>query len=138
MAEAVLKAPSKWDGGLAPFGARYGKLMMWFFLLSDAFTFGGLLISYGLIRFSNAYWPDPDIVFNGAPFIGDGFPLVFVGIMTFILIASSLTMVLAVEYGHESKQGKTALYYWWVYVLGLPGLGVDALDRGRTVLGVRC
>ncbi len=28
-----------WDGGNRPFGVRYGKLMMWFFLISDAFTF---------------------------------------------------------------------------------------------------
>ena len=34
-----------WGGGVAPMGASYGKLMMWFFLVSDAFTFSGLLIA---------------------------------------------------------------------------------------------
>jgi cytochrome c oxidase subunit 3 len=44
---------SVWDGGTSPMGASYGKLMMWFFLLSDAFTFSGLLITYGLVRSSH-------------------------------------------------------------------------------------
>jgi cytochrome c oxidase subunit 3 len=39
-----------WDGGNEPFKASYGKLMMWFFLLSDAFTFGAFLTAYGMIR----------------------------------------------------------------------------------------
>ena len=33
-----------WSGGKPPFKASYGKLMMWYFLLSDAFTFAGFLI----------------------------------------------------------------------------------------------
>ncbi|MBY0425538.1 MAG: cytochrome oxidase subunit III, partial [Cytophagales bacterium] len=54
---AVLEKPSQnlWGGGenVSPFQASYGKLMMWFFLVSDAFTFSGLLITYGLIRYSH-------------------------------------------------------------------------------------
>ena len=42
-----------WGGGISPMKVSYGKLMMWFFLLSDAFTFSALLITYGLIRFSH-------------------------------------------------------------------------------------
>ena len=90
-------------------GVSYGKLMMWFFLLSDAFTFSALLITYGLVRsahpayngevdafvFSPEYWPIPEKVFEAIPFFhGVEAPLVFVGIMTFILIMSSVTMVL--------------------------------------------
>jgi cytochrome c oxidase subunit 3 len=37
-----------WGGKVSPFSTSYGKLMMWFFLVSDALTFGGLLIAYGL------------------------------------------------------------------------------------------
>src|SRR6478736_10206044 len=107
---------SEWDGGASPMGVSYGKLMMWFFLLSDAFTFSGLLITYGLVRsshaaysglheaftFSTAYWPIPERVFEAVPFLhGVELPLVFVGIMTFVLIMSSVTMVLAVEAGHR-------------------------------------
>jgi cytochrome c oxidase subunit 3 len=43
---AVSPGKSVWDGGVSPLGASYGKLMMWFFLMSDAFTFSGLLITY--------------------------------------------------------------------------------------------
>ena len=60
---AVIDKPKKkgsiWDGGNEPLKASYGKLMMWFFLLSDAFSFSALLITYGLIRFSHtAYNPE--------------------------------------------------------------------------------
>ena len=49
----VPSGKSIWDGGVSPMGASYGKLMMWFFLLSDAFTFSALLITYGLVRSSH-------------------------------------------------------------------------------------
>ncbi|NBT16606.1 MAG: cytochrome oxidase subunit III, partial [Chitinophagia bacterium] len=76
-----------WSGGKSPFNLEYGKLMMWYFLMSDAFTFGAFLISYGTIRFSQNYWPDPNQVFNAFPFAGHAnLPLAFVSLMTFILI----------------------------------------------------
>jgi len=105
-----------WGGGVSPMKASYGKLMMWFFLLSDAFTFSALLITYGYIRFSHPgytgevdafvfsqeYWPIPEKVFEAVPFLhGVSLPLVFVGLMTFILILSSVTMVMAVEAGER-------------------------------------
>ena len=43
---------------------------MWYFLMSDAFTFGAFLISYGTIRFSVNNWADPNHVFNAFPFAG--------------------------------------------------------------------
>ena len=59
-----------WSGGKSPFNLEYGKLMMWYFLMSDAFTFGAFLISYGTIRFSQNFWPDPNVVFNAFPGAG--------------------------------------------------------------------
>ena len=53
-----------WAGGRSPFQIEYGKLMMWFFLLSDAFTFSAFLIYYGAQRFSKMTWPNPDMVFR--------------------------------------------------------------------------
>lgn len=97
-----------WNGGKSPFNLEYGKVMMWYFLMSDAFTFGAFLISYGTIRFSTNGWPDPNVVFKSYPFQPEGgnAPLVFVSIMTFILIVSSVTMVLAVQAGHhQDKKG---------------------------------
>ena len=98
-----LKSNNKnlWGGGVEPFKASYGKLMMWFFLISDAFTFSAFLIAYGVIRlkhpayegtlsdftFSQSYWPVPEKVFEAFPFFhGVELPLVFVGLMTFIQI----------------------------------------------------
>jgi len=126
---------SIWDGGRRPFGARYGKLMMWFFLLGDAFSFSGLLIAYGMVRYGFDYWPDPDMVFNAAPLLGHGYPLVFVGLMTFILIASSLTMVLAVEAGHEGKKNKAAEYMVYTIIGGLLFLGCQAWEWHHLLVG---
>lgn len=97
----------KWAGGRSPFNVSYGKMMMWFFLLSDAFTFGAFLISMGANRFMYPVWPDPNKVFKSVPGMGHtDAPLVFVSIMTFILILSSVTMVLAVHSGHyNNKKG---------------------------------
>src|SRR5476649_938682 len=100
-----------WSGGRSPFDVEYGKLMMWFFLLSDAFTFSSLLIAYGALRFSASSWPAPDKVFQSIPFLVEhGQPLVFVGLMTLILILSSVTMVLAVEAGH--RMAKKEVSFW--------------------------
>src|SRR5437868_1232093 len=107
MAQMAPAGTKWWSGGKSPFNVEYGKLMMWYFLMSDAFTFGAFLISYGTIRFSTNGWPDPNEVFRSYPFSGGTHaPLVFVSIMTFILIISSVTMVLAVHAGHNmDKKG---------------------------------
>ncbi|HTD98682.1 MAG TPA: cytochrome c oxidase subunit 3 [Mucilaginibacter sp.] len=118
-----------WAGGRSPFSVEYGKMMMWFFLLSDAFTFSSLLISYGALRFSSAAWPAPDLVFQSVPgLLEHGAPLVFVGLMTFILIMSSVTMVLAVEAGHRNAKKEVV---WWMIgtiIGGLMFLGCQALE----------
>jgi len=118
-----------WSGGRSPFNAEYGKIMMWFFLLSDAFTFSSLLISYGALRFSAPVWPAPSLVFQSFPgLIESGAPLVFVGLMTLILILSSVTMVLAVEAGHRNSKKEVI---WWMIgtiIGGLMFLGCQAME----------
>ena len=98
-----------WGGKVSPFSSSYGKLMMWFFLVSDALTFGGLLVAYGFTRFNaQDAWPIGEETFNSLPFLGHGYPLIYVALMTFILIVSSVTMVLAVEAGHRmDRKGVT-------------------------------
>ncbi len=110
-----------WEGGRSPFKTSYGKIMMWYFLLSDAFTFAGLLISYGALRYSSPSWPVPDFVFSKFPFAGDtNLPLIFVTFMTFVLLASSFTMMRAVQEGHrENKKGVT----FWMLLTIIGGLG---------------
>lgn len=117
-----------WAGGRSPFSVEYGKIMMWFFLLSDAFTFSSLLISYGALRFSSAAWPAPDIVFKAFPYVSENAPLVFVGLMTFILIMSSVTMVLAVEAGHRGAKKEVVRWMLWTILGGLMFLGCQALE----------
>src|ERR1700744_491035 len=119
-----------WSGGRSPFNVEYGKMMMWFFLLSDAFTFSSLLISYGALRFSASYWPMASKVFQSVPgtSIEHGAPLVFVGMMTLILILSSVTMVLAVEAGH--RNAKKEVIWWMIGTIigGLMFLSCQALE----------
>lgn len=108
---------------------EYGKIMMWFFLLSDAFTFSSLLVYYGAQRFTKFTWPAPDKVFQSIPGIAEsGAPLVFVGIMTFILIMSSVTMVLAVEAGH--RRAKKEVIGWMIATIigGFMFLGCQAIE----------
>jgi len=139
-----------WAGGLEPMKASYGKLMMWFFLLSDAFTFSALLITYGVIRFSHpaydgavedfvfsqSYWPIPEKVFEAVPFLhGIELPLVFVGIMTFILILSSVTMVLAVEAGERMDRRGVEKWMLWTIVGGLTFLGCQAWEWSHFIHG---
>ena len=75
-----------WDGGGAePFSASYGKMMMWFFIVSDALTFSGFLGAYGLMRFKfYDTWPIADEVFTHFPFIHGHYPMYYVAFMTFV------------------------------------------------------
>lgn len=147
---ATVSEKSVWDGGSSPMGASYGKLMMWFFLLSDAFTFSGLLITYGLVRsshpafqglpetftFSTEYWPIPERVFEAVPFLhGYSLPLVFVGIMTFILIMSSVTMVLAVEAGHRMDRKAVEKWMLWTIIGGITFLSCQAWEWTHFIVG---
>ncbi|MEO0405410.1 MAG: hypothetical protein AAF193_11115, partial [Bacteroidota bacterium] len=117
-----------WGGGAQPFKASYGKLMMWYFLLSDAFTFAGFLISYGALRFSTPTWPVPDFVFKSLPFLEGNYPLIFVTIMTFVLIVSSVTMVRAVQEGHRENQ--KGVRFWMILTIigGACFLGCQAYE----------
>jgi cytochrome c oxidase subunit 3 len=141
---------SIWDGGVSPMGVSYGKLMMWFFLLSDAFTFSALLITYGLVRsahpafegtidtfvFSPQYWPVPEKVYEAIPFFhGLEAPLVFVGLMTFILIMSSVTMVLAVEAGHRMDRAAVEKWMLWTIVGGFTFLSCQAWEWMHFIVG---
>ena len=129
MAEAVSANQKWWAGGRSPFNVEYGKLMMWYFLMSDAFTFGAFLISYGSIRFATNAWPDPNHVFHSFPFAGDAnLPLVFVSLMTFILIMSSVTMVLAVGAGHAKDRAGVIKWMIWTILGGIAFLACQAWE----------
>jgi cytochrome c oxidase subunit III len=144
-----------WKGGIQPMKVGYGKVMMWIFLLSDTFTFSALLISYGMVRFSfpsfkeanigaslkdftfsTEWWPLPEEVFKSVPFLhGVNAPLVFVGIMTFILIFSSVTMVLAVEAGHRKDKADVEKWMLWTILGGFTFLGSQAWEWSHFIHG---
>ena len=108
-----LDSKTLWGGKESPFQTSYGKLMMWFFLVSDALTFSGLLVAYGFVRHDTLEaWPIGEETFNSLPFLGHGYPLIYVALMTFILIVSSVTMVLAVEAGH--RMDKKGVIKWMI------------------------
>ena len=135
-AAAVQQGTKWWSGGKSPFNASYGKVMMWYFLMSDAFTFGAFLISYGTIRFSVNDWADPNHVFNSFPFAGHAnLPLAFVSLMTFILIASSVTMVLAVHEGHNMNKKGVEKYMLWTILGGIAFLGCQAWEWTHLLTG---
>ncbi len=129
MAQAVPAGQKWWSGGRSPFSVEYGKLMMWYFLMSDAFTFGAFLISYGTIRFSSNSWPDPNEVFRTFPIVGEmKVPLAFVSLMTFILIMSSVTMVLAVGAGHNNDKKGVMKWMFFTILGGLAFLSCQAWE----------
>src|SRR5215831_8159440 len=130
MAQAVPANQKWWGGGKSPFHVEYGKLMMWYFLMSDGFTFGAFLISYGTIRFSSNSWPNPNEVFRTFPgYHGEmTVPLAFVSLMTFILMMSSVIMVLDVGCGHEGDL--KGVMKWMIFTIlgGLAFLGCQAWE----------
>ena len=117
-----------WSGGKSPFKTSYGKLMMWYFLLSDAFTFAGFLIAYGSLRYSMPTWPVPDFVFSLFPGLSGTWPLLFVTFMTFVLLFSSFTMMRAVQEGH--RENKRGVIVWMVLTIigGFGFLGCQAWE----------
>lgn len=133
---ATVSKTNWWNGGKSPFNVEYGKLMMWYFLMSDTFTFGAFLISYGTIRFSSNFWPNPNVVFNSFPgFEGVNLPLAFVSLMTFILIMSSVTMVLAVHAGHHGDKKGVMKWMAWTIVGGLAFLTCQAIEWTHLITG---
>ena len=124
-------------GGEKPFGASYGKMMMWFFIVSDALTFSGFLAAYGLTRFKFIdSWPIADEVFTHFPGLhGVHAPMYYVALMTFILIVSSVTMVLAVDAGHQMKQKKVAWYMFATIIFGIIFVGSQAWEWKNFING---
>ena len=127
-----------WDGGSAqPMGASYGKMMMWSFIVSDALTFSGFLAAYGLTRFKFIdVWPIADEVFTHFPFMhGTHAPMYYVALMTFILIFSSVTMVLAVDAGHHMNKKKVTFYMFLTIIGGIIFVGSQAWEWKNFIQG---
>ncbi len=111
---------SLWGGGVTPYkGISHIKLGMWLFIISDALTFSALLFGYAYLRNASPNWPDPFKFF----------PSILVStLMTFCLLTSSLTMVLAV---HHSQHGDRAKAFKWILATMLGGMAFLVLHANE-------
>jgi len=146
MSKAPLPAFSGWRGAVADwagegrvFRVNWGKVMMWIFLVSDTFIFGTFLISYMTVRLSTTVpWPNTSEVF-ALNVGGASVPLLLIAIMTFVLITSSGTMAIAVNYAHRKNRVITAVLMGITALFGLSFVGLQATEWTKLILneGVR-
>ena len=118
--------------------ASWGKAMMWIFLLSDTFIFSCFLLSYMTTRMSTTVpWPNASEVF-GLHLFGQNIPLILIAIMTFVLISSSGTMAMAVNYGYRRDRKKTAALMLVTALFGAAFVGMQAFEWTKLIAeGVR-
>lgn len=89
-------------------GLPMGKLGMWVFLASEIMFFAGLLDTYIVLRYATPNWPVPSVEFGG---------IWLSSIMTFILICSSVSMVVALSRIQENDS-KGLVKYLLLTILG--------------------
>ncbi|MBI3830342.1 MAG: cytochrome c oxidase subunit 3 [Planctomycetes bacterium] len=87
---------------------------MWLFIVSDSITFAALLFAYSFVRMANLEWPTP---FHAASILKST-------TMTFVLLSSSLTMVLAVDRANKKQRDKAS---FWIMMTALGGLAFVVL-----------
>jgi cytochrome c oxidase subunit 3 len=127
-----------WSSDRQTFKVPWGKAMMWIFLLSDTFIFGCFLTSYMTVRMSTTDpWPNPSEVF-ALTIAGRSIPLILIAIMTFILISSSGTMAMAVNYGYRHDRKKTAALMFATAAFGVSFVCMQGFEWTKLILeGVR-
>ena len=128
-----------WTGDKQTFHVPWGKAMMWIFLLSDTFIFTLFLTSYMNVRMTTRVpWPNPSEVF-ALSFGGEPIPLILIAIMTFILITSSGTMALAVNYGYRRDRARAAALLLITAAFGATFVGMQAFEWMKLIVdeGVR-
>ncbi|PSW22178.1 bb3-type cytochrome oxidase subunit IV [Photobacterium sanctipauli] len=120
-------------GDKAVFNVSSNKAMMWLFLLSDIFVFGCFLVGYMSVRMTTTEpWPLPTEVF-ALTIAGQSIPLVLIAIMTFILITSSGTMAMAVNFGYQRRRGLTAFFIILTALFGLSFVGMQAFEWSKLI-----
>ncbi|WP_421953029.1 heme-copper oxidase subunit III family protein [Pelagibacterium sp.] len=118
--------------------ASWGKAMMWIFLVSDTFVFGSFLIGYMTVRISTTTpWPNPSEAFALEVF-GAHVPLLLIAIMTFVLITSSGTMAMAVNFAYARDKVKTTVLLLVTALFGAIFVGMQAFEWTKLISeGVR-
>src|SRR5260370_24231705 len=117
---------------------HWGKAMMWIFLLSDTFIFSCFLTSYMTVRSSTTIpWPNPSEVF-ALTVAGRHIPLILIAIMTFVLISSSGTMAMSVNFGYRRDRAKTAALMLSTASFCATFVGIQAFEWTKLIMeGVR-
>ncbi|WP_095147351.1 MULTISPECIES: heme-copper oxidase subunit III family protein [unclassified Pseudomonas] len=142
---SVLPAPgwqgiaSDWSSDREAFQqVPWGKAMMWIFLLSDTFIFTCFLIGYMSVRMTiTVPWPNPSEVF-ALTIAGREIPLILIAIMTFVLISSSGTMAMAVNFAYRRDRAKTTALMLATAALGATFVGMQAFEWSKLISeGVR-
>jgi cytochrome c oxidase subunit 3 len=128
-----------WSADKQAYHVPWGKAMMWIFLVSDTFIFTCFLTGYLNVRLTTTQpWPPQSEIF-ALSFGGDPIPLILIAIMTFILITSSGTMALAVNFGYRRDKVKTFWLMCATAALGASFVGMQAFEWSKLILeeGVR-
>src|SRR5215510_8374302 len=123
LAEQQRILASDWGGGKSPFGTSWSKFMMWIFIISDALTFAGFLITYGFMRMIAPSWPKQTHVFNMA----------LITFMTFALISSSAVMAMAVGAARAGRPKEAVKFLFLTIVGGLIFLGCQAFEWSHLI-----
>ena len=144
MSESVASSPDElkegtsgftqdWSSDKQTFHAPWGKAMMWIFLLSDTFIFSCFLIAYMKVRITTTVpWPNPSQVFALEAF-GYPVPLLLIAIMTFILITSSGTMAMAVNFGYRKNRKVVVWLMTATALLGVSFVGMQAFEWSKLI-----
>jgi len=129
-----------WSADKQAYHVPWGKAMMWIFLASDTFIFTCFLTGYLNVRMTTTEpWPIQSEIFALSFFGSDPIPLILIAIMTFVLITSSGTMALAVNYGYRKDKQKTFWLICATAFFGATFVGMQAFEWSKLILdeGVR-
>jgi cytochrome c oxidase subunit 3/cytochrome o ubiquinol oxidase subunit 3 len=99
-------------------GLSNNKLAMWLFLGSDCLLFGGLISTYMLYRGRTQNGPKPDQLYE----------IPFTSVSSFVLLMSSLTMVLAVSAARRHDDQRTRLWLVTTALLGATFIGGQVFE----------
>ncbi|MGK6310951.1 heme-copper oxidase subunit III family protein [Variovorax sp. DT-64] len=128
-----------WSSDREAFHVSWGKAMMWIFLLSDTFIFSCFLVGYMTVRVSTTVpWPNPSEVF-ALHVAGTDVPLLLIAIMTFVLISSSGTMAMAVNFAYRRDRANAAALVLVTAMFGEIFVGMQAFEWSKLIMedGVR-
>jgi cytochrome c oxidase subunit 3 len=115
---------SAWNGGGSPFAIGSKKLGMWLFIVSDAITFSALLVAYSYVRIASTDWPTP---FHFYPSI------IKATVMTFCLLSSSVTMVMAVRAMKLGDRASTVRWLLGTITGGLAFIVLHAIEWAELI-----